>query len=349
MCSNLRISIEVPVSSLPLPLRFCHCDTCRSTTGELAHTVLPVANIEQKSVSIIGTSVVYSAGPNLRHFCGVCGTHVYETIQGNSKITVVVAGAVITGGSEIMEFSGHIYVGDTLDGGMSPWVRGRPIWQLQEGGGYYHRPAIESYPVKRQEENLFCSCRCGGVKFSISPPNASSVDFSAEYPELFAAVRTSPQNLQDEKYWLNQDRSRYIATICPCTDCRRASGSELPSWAFIPKVNIRAVDGSPFAFGTDGDAPELKTYASSSGIKRDFCGRCGAKVFFRMEQKPEIIDVGPGIIHSKTGARAEGWLVWCTSRISFSTEAGTRNQKLVDLIQNGRREWAAETGRESLP
>ncbi|KZT60893.1 hypothetical protein CALCODRAFT_480292 [Calocera cornea HHB12733] len=52
------------------------------------------------------------------------------------------------------------------------------------------------------------------------------------------------------------------------------------------------------------------TPARAEGVHRDFCGRCGASVFWWNEARDAVIDVAPGILRAPEGARAESWLEW---------------------------------------
>jgi len=244
-----------------------------------------------------------------------------------------------------LKYAGGIYIDDTIDGGIVPWLPEGSNWKLDEGGDGY--PNI-STPFEEQvprDELLQCSCQCGGVQFQITRPDAGSTSFFAPYCEPYAAVRgcSTTENPDDEKYWVSQDGLKYLACICTCHSCRRASGVELPSWAFVPVGNIIAMDGLPYSFS----GGTLTTYESSPGVKRDFCGRCGATAFFRWIHKPNLIDVSPALMRSKSGARAEDWLFWSTSRISYPQDA--RHQELAESVQERIRKWAVNTGRELVP
>ncbi|WP_312136904.1 GFA family protein [Brevundimonas sp.] len=68
-------------------------------------------------------------------------------------------------------------------------------------------------------------------------------------------------------------------TLCHCTDCRKASGSPAASWALVRNDQIQ-ITGTP------------KSYASSEGAQRMFCGDCGTSLFYVNETIfPNMIDV----------------------------------------------------------
>lgn len=348
MCKQVKVSVEIPRSSLPLPLRICHCNMCRYTNGQLAHTVVLIYQSPQRNIAISGKPVQFIFNDEaqlVRNFCGTCGT----TLHGFMKWRPSSIGGFASGSLDIdpamLKYDGNVYIDDTVDGGIVPWLPEGSNWNIDDGGSQY-KPDLNPFEEpKPRDELLHCSCQCGGVQFQITRPDATSTSFWAPYCEPYAAVRgcTTTENPNDEKYWISKDGLKYLACICTCHSCRLASGAELPSWAFVPPGNILTMDGSPYTFS----GGTLTTYESSPGVKRDFCGKCGATAFFRWIHKPNLIDVSPGLMRSKTGVRAEDWLFWATSRISYPQDA--RHHELAENVQKGIREWATKAGRELIP
>ncbi|KAL5596147.1 hypothetical protein FOVSG1_009836 [Fusarium oxysporum f. sp. vasinfectum] len=130
-------------------------------------------------------------------------------------------------------------------------------------------------------------------------------------------------NPSDEKWWIKGDK--YLAGTCICESCRRASGFEIQTWAFIPRANIfiPSTDGSGSEVALDFESlptGALKSYQSSQGAVRHFCGGCGATVFWRDATDSSVVDVSVGIFRADEGARAENWFHWHKSRISFAEE-----------------------------
>jgi len=144
-------------------------------------------------------------------------------------------------------------------------------------------------------------------------------------------------------------KKRYLAGTCACTSCRLTSGFEIQSWAFIPRANI-FIHSNPRPADLEGPsnyslfpvshyiAPQmdppapavpldfanlpprvLRGYRSSKGVRRDFCGCCGATVFWHNERRPELIDVSVGLFEGET-ARAGKWFDWWTERVSFEED-----------------------------
>ncbi|KAI0458469.1 hypothetical protein F5B21DRAFT_459811 [Xylaria acuta] len=194
------------------------------------------------------------------------------------------------------------------------------------------------------------------------------------------------QNPEDNKWWLRPRLShhsmetettgegqlrRYLAGTCACRSCRLTSGFEIQTWAFIPRANIffrihenyrdsstsgswtpplnesnEAADIVPLDFATL--PPNILTsYESSQGVRREFCSRCGATVFWRDRWRPELIDVSVGLLDAAEGARAESWLDWWTGRVSFAEDAGNgrtgetanRTKSLIGRLEEGLRRY----------
>lgn len=97
----------------------------------------------------------------------------------------------------------------------------------------------------------------------------------------------------------------------------------------------------------------LKAYESSPGVIRNFCGTCGATVFWHDKWRPEIIDVSVGLLDAPEGARAEDWLEWWGERVSFEENANGRGEggggdkgwDLIPALKRGLVAWH-KTGRD---
>jgi len=95
--------------------------------------------------------------------------------------------------------------------------------------------------------------------------------------------------------------------------------------------------GKPFRkmFGT------MKTFASSAGVTRGFCGTCGANAYWMSEERPELLDVSVGLLEAGSGVRGEEWLWWAFGRVSFGEAA--LNRELVDGLDAGLKMWGEKT------
>ena len=70
-----------------------------------------------------------------------------------------------------------------------------------------------------------------------------------------------------------------LVEFCHCKTCRRASGAPAMAWVGIPVAGFRIVEGEPAGF------------ASSPGVTRGFCARCGTSLSIFSEAFPEEIYV----------------------------------------------------------
>ena len=75
------------------------------------------------------------------------------------------------------------------------------------------------------------------------------------------------------------DGAPFHPTICHCGTCRRAAGAPMVAWFSVPRSEYRLVAGEP------------ARYASSPGVVRTFCPRCGTPLTFETEQFPDEVDV----------------------------------------------------------
>ncbi|XMA14036.1 hypothetical protein WAI453_006827 [Rhynchosporium graminicola] len=104
----------------------------------------------------------------------------------------------------------------------------------------------------------------------------------------------------------------------------------------MTKCNIFQEDGKAvdFAIGT------LKTYHSSDGVQREICGVCGATVFWRSKQRPDLIDVSVRLLDPKEGGRVESWLHWRTNKVSYGELAVIKG--LIASLADGLKRWSNE-------
>jgi hypothetical protein len=67
--------------------------------------------------------------------------------------------------------------------------------------------------------------------------------------------------------------------FCHCESCRRTSGAHVVAWATVPRKSYRVVKG------------ELRSFASSTGVIRQFCERCGTSIIYSNAEQPDTIDI----------------------------------------------------------
>ena len=73
---------------------------------------------------------------------------------------------------------------------------------------------------------------------------------------------------------------------CHCSQCRKAHGAAFGTYARVKRADFRFFAGER----------EVASYASSPGVRRTFCQRCGASLQFIRDSKPEAIWVTAGTL-----------------------------------------------------
>ncbi|WP_454916408.1 GFA family protein [Xanthobacter sediminis] len=107
------------------------------------------------------------------------------------------------------------------------------------------------------------------------------------------------------RYRLRRVRSAYW---CHCTLCRRASGASALPWATVARADFELTRGT------------LKTYASSTGVARGFCGTCGSPILFDMAVE-EAVDVTLGTLDDPD-AVVPTHHIWTTTALAMSAGLG---------------------------
>ena len=334
-CHKVTGFASIPTERLPIPVDICHCNDCRHQSGLLAavYATLPEGSTD---IKFEGPIAEYKSSEMItRSFCSHCGANVLFQDSNDPKPDIPMGIFDKTNG--LVELRGHIFVPDTKDGGLSAWVSNVPAFE-----GYANRSKrvqISSYggftSAINEGTEIEAYCHCKGVRFKISRPTGASKELSSPWPDLLKPyISSRPENKDDVKWWLRANDTKYLAGTCVCSSCRLASGFDIQTWAFIPKVNILQLNGDPLNF----DIGTLKQYKSSEGTFREFCSKCGATVFWHCDQRPDLIDVSVGLLYAGEGARAETWLEWWTDRVSFEEEA--QNRELVTMLIAGLKRWA---------
>ncbi|KAH6961735.1 Mss4-like protein, partial [Ilyonectria sp. MPI-CAGE-AT-0026] len=195
-------------------------------------------------------------------------------------------------------------------------------------------------------EALQAFCACSTVRFHITRPNAASLLPHSNFPDLMYPDGSTDDSIKGNpsgvKWWVPGGRAKYLAGTCACRSCRLASGFEIQAWAFVPRSNIffqvpGPNDSQVIPLNFDTLPPGiLRSYASSPEVLREFCGGCGATVFWHDRSRPDVIDVSVGLLDAEEGARAENWVESWTKRGSFSevetARTGAASRTARDLI-----------------
>lgn len=275
-----------------------------------------------------------------RLFCKTCGAHVLARLEPSGRY-LVASGVLVGGYIPPVSSIQHWRANETRDGGLRKFLPGlneiasRCILETLGLGIVVEDPQEPSPHLDdsksnwdRVQDRVPAQCHCGGIQFYITRPDASSNMATSPWPDVLVPYHAgSSDNFEDVKWFLRDGNTKYLAGTCACTSCRLGSGFPIQTWAFVPRANMFEIDGSPLSL----ECKPMRRYNSSPGVFREFCGRCGATVFWHSSVRPELIDVSVGLFHGD-GARAEGWLEWAR-RVSF-VEMAEENQ-LVQLLQLG--------------
>ena len=92
--------------------------------------------------------------------------------------------------------------------------------------------------------------------------------------------------------------------LCHCSMCRRAAGAPAVAWAMFPADALSIVRG------------ELSTFASSRGVERGFCGRCGTQLTFSADFLPGLVDVTVGSMDDPASLSPQ-MHIWESRRVSW--------------------------------
>ncbi|KAI5459996.1 glutathione-dependent formaldehyde-activating enzyme [Mariannaea sp. PMI_226] len=337
-------------------LSLCHCDSCRHSSGVLCVSYYPIA----APVSLPQGLSAYRTGDGwMRYFCSTCGCHVLRSKADTEweLATGVIIETVPDDGSITGRYMNHVHVSETKDGGSAVWLP-EVDGQKMETPGFH--PSVRD-ATSDEEEHLAASCDCGRVIFHITRPSPASYLPRSNYSDVIYPYNTTDpaivRNPGDEKWWIRDNGTKYLGGTCACRSCRLISGFEIQTWVFVPRVNIvfHAWDesGNETAAPLDFDtlpANILTSYRSSPDVLREFCGTCGATIFWHDKWRPDLIDVSAGLLRAKEGARAESWIDWPTGRVSFSeeTEVGRNGSEarragtLISSLERGLLLWGKE-------
>ncbi|KAJ3123631.1 hypothetical protein HK098_001799 [Nowakowskiella sp. JEL0407] len=306
-CKGIKYTISIPDSQqLPLPAFYCHCKTCRRTSG--FHCLLLVS-IPHESLTIENKELVcsYSTSQTLKpqvgdksyEFCNECGTTLFHTIA-ESKGTKVhyqmklVASTIDLGDGvkslrEIVKPEYHVFVGETWKGGVTRIMDDGLLRYVAGTESEYYRlddlDVTNSLPDEDYDE-LVGECHCLGVRFLVSRPADDDDD-------AYVKEWTKPGPLG----------RKFCAGFCVCHSCRKTTGAPFWSWAFIPRKQITFVSEET-----------LKDYASfkdsSRSVTRKFCANCGCHFFFVSSvTNDQMWDVAVGTLNQKK-LEEEVWFAW---------------------------------------
>jgi hypothetical protein len=73
-----------------------------------------------------------------------------------------------------------------------------------------------------------------------------------------------------------------FSIICHCGTCRRASAAPSVAWVTFERHQVEFLAGS---------ARTSRSYESSPGVVRSFCGTCGSAISYETDSSPSTIDL----------------------------------------------------------
>jgi len=376
LCGDAAHNITLPSNAFPIPTYFCSCNSCRHMTGTMFLSTAFLPPSYKPSSSLLDKLTSFKFSDRItQYFCKRCGCMMLcFCVPKPSNTYRAESWDVMTGTLEafdsVLEPKGYEYLHDTRDGGISdfmPTLNNRPLerWSHDIDTSsqlplYWRDPSTSkesSNPTATAR--VPAHCKCNNITFYIARPSLQSAHATRSWPDLLIPHHSSrTPNSENtttahESWHLRASETKFLAGLCSCTSCRLASGQEITAWAFIPLVDISldAEGRVPLELstvtGTGGTAStvgSLRTYRSSENATRSFCSVCGAIVFFALSEPNQtaekmLLDVAVGLLDAPEGARAEDWLEWCTSRLSFREDAVGRADSLADGVEKGLREF----------
>ena len=315
-CGRNVFQVAFKTSTLPKSAEMCHCNICRHCTGNMA-VIDPGIVGEPYTVDSTEDNLVPADLSNLkpytsssvlkRYFCGTCSAHMFFCMNnkdyGSTPYWTVMWG-VLEKIDGILEIKAHMWLSDTLDGGIANHLIG---------------PSRHGEWVKKDEESLPLNWRASGEGYK----NPDTLPLFCHCRKCsFYLTRALKPSENPAEYWLvpgkeATDPIRFITAHCLCNSCRQTSGGQIQTWTIVPTENVfDASTNAPIDLIDPKKRPQhLHQYVSSDGKHRESCDTCGASVFWWRKMKEgetPHMDVATALIDEVAagGARAESWLSW---------------------------------------
>jgi len=261
-CGSFNLKVDYLNDTLPLDRGFCLCNSCRRLTGSCGVTYIIAPSKQPIDITKFNLTSYETTDRLTRYFCSTCGCHVLVKVSHNQSWHL--ATGLLDRTEGIVNWINCKWVEDTLDGGISVWLKeitgpdGKkkpiPRYMLQDwnGGALVpdHIPLNvlpEEKKVHTNPNKLEAQCHCGGVKFYITHPNEESQKAQSPFPDLMVPFHShSPENPNNETWWLRDNDTKYLAGTCTCRSCRVASGFEIQPWVSYSFSEF-AIPGRNFA------------------------------------------------------------------------------------------------------
>lgn len=95
-----------------------------------------------------------------------------------------------------------------------------------------------------------------------------------------------------------------LVVHCHCESCRRQTSSPMTTFVIVPRATLRFTRGEP------------KEFSSSPAVRRSFCAGCGSPIYYRVDERPDVIDLyactlsDPGTLVPQCHVHAVEQLPW---------------------------------------
>jgi hypothetical protein len=101
--------------------------------------------------------------------------------------------------------------------------------------------------------------------------------------------------------------------VCHCATCRRASAAPVVAWLTFDRGQVEILSGNP------------RSYRSSQGVVRQFCGTCGSQISYESVERPTTIDITTASLDNPN-LFPPTMEVWLEHRLSWQCVDQTRTQ-----------------------
>ncbi|KAK3366179.1 hypothetical protein B0T24DRAFT_723773 [Lasiosphaeria ovina] len=198
----------------------------------------------------------------------------------------------------LVRFNGHIFVGDTRDGGAACWLRrmngtavaaegnitqrwlGRRGEKSGEVAGMDYWPPLKELPVPASDEDgvpeddgdVPIRCHCGGVNLVWRAGRARrefAAAAAAAAGDFEGKVEGSGARPTQLPWFVDPATYKSLGSLDGCNSCRRASGADVFNWTFALVEHIDFASGGSSRFLEDSIALKVAVGAAAGASLGD--------------------------------------------------------------------------------